>query len=443
MIRIELTKEIKNLHKNYFNEYIKSNLKKNNIKFIQQDMDDFNNQYGRKYILTHIQQKHDDFIKLCLDNLDTIAIGSEGQLSEFQKLISDEIKDLIDNKYIFHKKFSKKKNGKDKAYWELIFDKFGYNKFNSYNLIDTIVEYGDKFGRAEAGGKKYIRKEHKSIIHKNMLKLLINIFPEYDTKLSEELKSIIDIDKFIEKLKYLNNKLKLEITFNNYDNKKFLEMWNAYIFVLMSGIRVCPYCNRQYITPLFTLTSQMRADIDHFLPKSKYPYFSMSLYNLIPVCKSCNSSLKGTKEFTKGDLNPYTDSFDDYAKFYADISVDKPIHIYINKKDDSSKKINNYLDIFKLELQYNYHINQVEELIYKRLAYSEQFMEDLIKDRFKDSDVTKEDLKEFLIGYKGDKIKINDEPLAKFRRDIAHQLNFFDDSSVSLIDELKKKLRKY
>lgn len=443
MIKIELIKEVSDLHKKYFNDYIKPNLEKNNIKFIQQDIDDFNSQHDKKYSLIDIQQKHDDFIKLCLDKLDTIAIGDESELREFQNLISDEIKDLIVNKFMFYKKnsVSKKINGKDKAYWKLLFDKFGYEKFNSYNLMDTIVEYGEKFGRVEAGQKRYTRKEHESIIHKNMLKLLTSIFPEQSSNLNKELKSIKDIHKFKDKLKNLGQTLKLEITFNNYDSKKFLGIWNAYMFVLMSGIRVCPYCNRQYITPLFTLTSQMRADLDHFLPKSKYPYFSMSLFNLVPVCKACNSSLKRTKEFKEGDLNPYEESFDDYAQFYADISVNKPVHIYINKKKHNNDKINNYLNMFKLELQYNYHINQVEELIYKRLAYSEQLIEDLMKDRFKDSEITKEELKEFLIGYKENKLKINDEPLAKFKRDIVKQLNFFEDSNVSLINDLKEKLK--
>lgn len=30
------------------------------------------------------------------------------------------------------------------------------------------------------------------------------------------------------------------------------------------------------------------AKLDHFYPKSLYPFFALSLYNLIPVCGTCN-----------------------------------------------------------------------------------------------------------------------------------------------------------
>lgn len=42
---------------------------------------------------------------------------------------------------------------------------------------------------------------------------------------------------------------------------------------------------------------------DHFYDKSDYPYLSMSLYNLIPSCSSCNHQ----KRITQLDIryNPY------------------------------------------------------------------------------------------------------------------------------------------
>lgn len=41
---------------------------------------------------------------------------------------------------------------------------------------------------------------------------------------------------------------------------------------------------------------RIHADLDHFLPKSQYPQFSCDPYNLIPLCKACNSNIKGAKD---------------------------------------------------------------------------------------------------------------------------------------------------
>lgn len=68
---------------------------------------------------------------------------------------------------------------------------------------------------------------------------------------------------------------------------------------------MCPFCG---VTPL--------EEIDHFLPKKKYPVFSVYTANLVPICKKCNHS-KGSKVASKGSeqlLHPYFDE----APFNAD-----------------------------------------------------------------------------------------------------------------------------
>lgn len=160
------------------------------------------------------------------------------------------------------------------------------------------------------------------------------------------------------------------------------------MFVFSTEIRTCPYCNRQYITPLLTFDGQTRGTLDHFVAKSKYPYFSMSLYNLVPVCYSCNSSFKGDSEFDFDDINPYEESMDNYIRFQANMIINKPIHIDINiKKIDKKNGIEKYLDTFKLESQYNYHTNQVEELILKKFTYSEKYIEDIKNNKLKNFDL--------------------------------------------------------
>ena len=69
--------------------------------------------------------------------------------------------------------------------------------------------------------------------------------------------------------------------------------------LLKDGI-LCPYCG---------LTESKQ--IDHFLPKSKFPEFSLYLPNMIVICSDCNKSKDdvaiNTTTNTRYVLNPYHD----------------------------------------------------------------------------------------------------------------------------------------
>lgn len=72
--------------------------------------------------------------------------------------------------------------------------------------------------------------------------------------------------------------------------------------IVMLNVEICPYCNRNYIT---TYQYGRQSEMDHFWPKSRYPYFGISLLNLIPCCKPCNHG-KGEKV---AGLYPYSEGF--------------------------------------------------------------------------------------------------------------------------------------
>ncbi len=53
----------------------------------------------------------------------------------------------------------------------------------------------------------------------------------------------------------------------------------------------------------------MRPTLDHYYDKDSYPHLALTLYNLIPSCYSCNSNLKGRKDFSENKhLHPLFDS---------------------------------------------------------------------------------------------------------------------------------------
>lgn len=83
------------------------------------------------------------------------------------------------------------------------------------------------------------------------------------------------------------------------------------------NILICPYCNIGTIKAVELENKVIKEyDLDHYFPKSKYPYFAMSLYNLIPSCKVCNQTYKKAKDFkVSTHLNPYMDNFGSDCQF--------------------------------------------------------------------------------------------------------------------------------
>ncbi len=55
----------------------------------------------------------------------------------------------------------------------------------------------------------------------------------------------------------------------------------ASVIKLYGGAGLCPYCQ-----------IDMHKDLDHFLPRSVFPEFSVSSQNLVPACSSCNTTHK-------------------------------------------------------------------------------------------------------------------------------------------------------
>jgi hypothetical protein len=73
----------------------------------------------------------------------------------------------------------------------------------------------------------------------------------------------------------------------------------AYALVKQHGQRICPYCHMHHLN--FHLdpskkSLNLRPPLDHFFPRSVYPYLGTSLFNLVPACEQCNSRIKLAKD---------------------------------------------------------------------------------------------------------------------------------------------------
>lgn len=326
------------------------------------------------------------FLSLCLYYKKQLAIGKPYQLRKIQKIIDTQYADIFE---------------KDEKFIKAIEKAFDYDNFSSADIGSYLLEYVKKKSKVPA---------HAKYDNKKILKKLYVELEKCDVELADEIRAKIKnfngniTKKALENI--IRETLVVYITDKNMSIDK-LSDWNPYVMQFHRKIRTCPYCNRQYVTPVYSETGKIRADLDHFYSKSRYPYFSMSIYNLVPSCKFCNSSLKGMKEFGLEDKTPYEISMDDLAEFKYWPSC----KIEFCEKD---KAIHKYKEIFKIEELYEFHRDDAKDLLRKSLRYSSRRIRELADTGF----ISEKELYKIIIGKISTKEKILEEPLNKFKRDI-------------------------
>ncbi|MEH7110640.1 hypothetical protein V7083_23210, partial [Bacillus sp. JJ1764] len=192
-------------------------------------------------------------------------------------------------------------------------------------------------------------------------RIILHIHKNYSSQLRKDIKKGKTKHS---KASVLNNELKTIFNYNMFTRADNTEGWCAYELLNKINIQVCPYCNRQYITTLYTKRQKTRAQLDHFFDKATYPFLAISLYNLVPSCAVCNSSLKGQKKFFVNTyIHPYIDSFGDKYRFTLDLAdnieslITKKGKINIsfrsNTRDSNfERKARNNIKVFLLEQLY-------------------------------------------------------------------------------------------
>lgn len=107
-------------------------------------------------------------------------------------------------------------------------------------------------------------------------------------------------------------------------------------------------------------------ELDHFLPKSGFGYYSIFSYNLIPICKDCNQIHKKSfypTEKNKQLIHPYLDNncFFNEQWLFAKIILDDDIALITVKfyvtpphhwSDDKKGKVQFHFEMFDLKERY-------------------------------------------------------------------------------------------
>jgi len=223
---------------------------------------------------------------------------------------------------------------------------------------------------------------------------------------------------------------KYSFMITKYDNfiTKEKKEYKAYDLAHKLQVNVCPYCN---INATYTVIKEdskkiTRPEFDHFYDKATYPILALSFYNLIPSCHTCNSTLKGTDDFTdKTHLNPYSESFDKLAKFKLKIEDSTFYHsikgFTLTLQSDDERAENN-IKSFELDTLYQNHKDIVLELIQKQAIYNESYMDELMTQYEGTLFKNKEDLQRLIGGGYVSEEEIGKRPLSKLIKDISTEL---------------------
>ena len=223
---------------------------------------------------------------------------------------------------------------------------------------------------------------------------------------------------WLELYRILRNDI-FEKEYNNWGRRQGKKSYGAYKFVDTLKLKTCPYCNRNYTFIVDNDNGKLRPEIDHFYPKSIYPFLAMSFFNLIPSCSICNHT-KSSK-VKENLLNPYDIKEDSFKFTYIPNNVEFTV-VEKEKYNFDSFEIElkgnkSNIELFKLKELYKQHKDIVLELLIKKAYYPQSYIDELSNFGFSQDEIYR-----FLFcNYNKDE-DLHKRPLSKLIKDISIEL---------------------
>lgn len=271
--------------------------------------------------------------------------------------------------------------------------------------IDKIQGWCDKYLN-DIHGKAYGFNEIIEAEPLELLKIKKYLDETYGAELFDIMKELSFSNKksYIETTLYTNmSEDALKILFDNLN------------------VKVCPYCNRNYVISNEKIRT---CELDHFIPKSKYPIFASSFYNLIPSCSYCNKRKKES-EFYFYPHN-HVKSTDDTLKFSYIVlgsnflSDTNDIKLELEVLDD---KYNDQAETLNLKQLYENHKDMVQDVLIKNEIFSDSYINAICND-FNELFPTPQEVKELIYGMSLNSKEYCKRPMSKLLKDIMQEVSF-------------------
>jgi hypothetical protein len=205
------------------------------------------------------------------------------------------------------------------------------------------------------------------------------------------------------------------------------------------SIRACVYCNANSVLVVDITyrdkkkkkikARRARLELDHFHPKSQYPFLCTSFFNLYPVCGNCNRS-KSDKPasfqlYTKGDelevFNYWIDDLSIINYWNNKGKSNSELKVWFQSVNGDVDLIENHNELFQVQGITDCNVDLVEELVHKAKVYNDSYKKTIV-DSFKGLFPDTTLINRLLIGNYDKPEDIHKRPMAKFTQDIAKQL---------------------
>ena len=143
-----------------------------------------------------------------------------------------------------------------------------------------------------------------------------------------------------------------------YDSKFVKDGGRKYYdkIMLLPKNGICPLCGKRTVSTL-----------DHYLPKTQYPTYAVTPFNLVAACSDCNKakSDKIIKSREEETIHPYYDDFNDAIWIKANLIEEFPIgfNFAVYKPDlwtdEKFKRAQNHFNTFHLNVLYSSHASEI------------------------------------------------------------------------------------
>lgn len=246
-----------------------------------------------------------------------------------------------------------------------------------------------------------------------------------------------------------SNALKLSLKFRRKSTEKSFADWivwalrfedvrhEAYLMKHFHdlGIKSCVYCNAQFAVTIDKASGKYigHYDLDHNLPKDKYPFLATNFFNLVPCCGHCNSTKNNADvrfqlyQTDSRNLELLRFEIDEskLVRYLTDFNRDdidvrlKDLRTYPVGEKTMSEVFN---ERFHIDGLCKEHRDIIEELLWKYKIYNQSYIS-MLEEQFSLLFPDNMNFNRFLLGNYDCPEDIHRRPLAKLIQDIARQLD--------------------
>jgi len=302
--------------------------------------------------------------------------------------------------------------------------------FDLSSRADIIQEHRDSL-------KPYLlRKIRESNLNRLLKDFIESKLEDILVSKPEDLKNINDL--LLGHRAYKNAlKPKIKKIFNyKYFTAKGNNRYDAYTLAAKLQIRTCLYCNRNYTLTVDKGSGKddkfIRPEFDHFFDQDDYPLLALSVYNLIPSCKTCNSTLKHTAKFKLSEnIHPYVDDvISDYNYQYLPYTVSAILggsaHLGVKLIPTSTdailnQRIENSCEIFRLNEIFSAHSEELKDMFDIRHRFSQRYLIELVG-KYEKLDFDYDDIYRIVFGTYSKEADFSKRPFSKVKKDILIEL---------------------